>query len=146
MNLTTATAIDANVVILLEHGSTSEVERIVCALDRLAGDGGIVISAPAFAELCAGPAGPLGAEELLEDARISIDCDLSMAVWRMAGQAFRSYSARRRSSGGGGPRRILADFIIGAHACTVGTLVTSDAAFFRRAFPNLRVIDPHDER
>lgn len=144
-SMTTATAIDANVVIALERGGPDEVERVARALDRVADDGAIVISGPVFAELCAGPAGPTKIEGLLVHANISIACDLSLEVWRSAGQAFRAYAERRRASGAVEPRRILADFIVGAHACTVGTLVTSDAGFFRRAFPDLRVIDPRDE-
>lgn len=144
-SMTTATAIDANVAIVLERGGPEEVEIVARALDRVAEDGAIVVSGPVFAELCAGPAGPAKIERLLIQSRISIACDLPLEVWRNAGQAFRTYAERRRSNGAGEPRRILADFIIGAHACTVGTLVTSDAAFYRRAFPDLRVIDPGDE-
>jgi hypothetical protein len=141
----TATAIDANVAIALERGAPSEVEVVVRSLSRIASDGAIVVSGPVFAELCAGPAGSPTMERLLTEARISIVCDLTLDVWRAAGLAFRTYAERRRSGGAGEPRRILADFIIGAHACTVGTLVTNDAAFFRRAFPTLRVIDPWEE-
>ena len=33
---------------------------------------------------------------------------------------------------------------IGAHACAVGALVARDADFYRRAFPDLRVLDMED--
>lgn len=38
-------------------------------------------------------------------------------------------------------RGIMADFLIGAHARSVGSLVTNDAAFFRREFPDLEVVE-----
>ncbi|MCL5258254.1 MAG: hypothetical protein M1314_00655 [Firmicutes bacterium] len=57
----------------------------------------------------------------------------------------RSASCAALATSDGAPRRIIADFVIGAHASRVGTLVTSDAAFYRRAFPSLRVIDVRSE-
>jgi len=40
------------------------------------------------------------------------------------------------------PRRLAADFVIGAHARAVGRLVTRDAAFYERNFPSLTVLLP----
>jgi hypothetical protein len=37
------------------------------------------------------------------------------------------------------PRRLVADFIVGSHALEVGALITGDAEFFRRNFPELHV-------
>ena len=63
------------------------------------------------------------------------------AVWESAGVAFAAY-ARRRAKHGDEPRRLIADFAIGAHAERAGSLVTRDAAFYRRAFPKLKVVEP----
>jgi predicted nucleic acid-binding protein len=55
-----------------------------------------------------------------------------------AARAWRQYRA------GGGPRdRIVADFLIGAHALVAADrLLTRDRVFYRRYFAGLRVIDP----
>ena len=37
-------------------------------------------------------------------------------AWRVAGKAFQKYASRRQKQQAGRPRRILADFLIGAHA------------------------------
>ena len=46
----------------------------------------------------------------------------------------------RRKVTGEGPRRIAADFLIGAHAATVASaLITMDAGFYARNFPELEL-------
>lgn len=65
------------------------------------------------------------------------------AVWRAAGRAFQSYAARRRQPHRreSVPRRILADFVIGAHAFRRGyRLLTLDDRLYRAAFPGLVLI------
>jgi predicted nucleic acid-binding protein len=73
-----------------------------------------------------------------EDTGILVDWELDEAVWRMAGLAFKAYAARRRKHGDKGPRRILADFLIGAHAVRrKAPLLTLDDRLYRSVFPNL---------
>ena len=63
------------------------------------------------------------------------------AVWRAAGRAFQKYTARRREKPASGPRRILADFLIGAHASEHGyRLLTLDDHLYRAAFPALTLV------
>src|SRR5207302_3822625 len=58
-----------------------------------------------------------------------------------AGRAFQQYVARRRKQLDSGPRRILADFLIGAHALHHGfRLLTLDDRLYRAAFPRLAVL------
>jgi predicted nucleic acid-binding protein len=58
----------------------------------------------------------------------------------LAGARFASYRKERRQSE---PRRVLADFLIGAHAHMLGVpLLTRDAALYRRYFPDLALITP----
>jgi predicted nucleic acid-binding protein len=69
-----------------------------------------------------------------------VDWDLAEAAWRLAGRAFQGYAARRRRQREIGPRRILADFVIGAYAAQHGySLLTLDEGLYRAAFPALRI-------
>jgi hypothetical protein len=55
-------------------------------------------------------------------------------------RAFQAYAARRRRHGEAGSRRILADFVIGAHALQNGfRLLTLDDRIYRAAFPTLKI-------
>jgi predicted nucleic acid-binding protein len=135
------TALDTNVIIDLEEGAPEVAERALRAIENAGERAALVVSGVVYAELCARPSpGDVEIATRLGKARIAIDVDLPVDTWREAGLAYASYCRRREKSGGGSARRILADFIIGAHACRVGTLVTSDADFYRRAFPSLRVV------
>jgi predicted nucleic acid-binding protein len=83
-------------------------------------------------------------EEFLDsffaETGIAIDWDLSEAIWRSAGLAYQSYAARRRKQRGSEPRRIQADFLIGAHALENGyRLLTFDDRLYRAAFPRLSI-------
>jgi predicted nucleic acid-binding protein len=56
----------------------------------------------------------------------------------MAGQIFRQYRQR-----GGKRDRVLADFLIAAHAKTrCSRLLTRDRGFYRSYFPKLTLIEP----
>lgn len=72
------------------------------------------------------------------------DWAFSERVWREAALAFRRYAERRRSQpGGSGPRRILANFIVGAHALHLASaLLMLDLRVYRASFPELEVLTP----
>ncbi|MDQ2883171.1 MAG: type II toxin-antitoxin system VapC family toxin [Actinomycetota bacterium] len=56
----------------------------------------------------------------------------------LAGEAWRSYRKR-----GGSRQRVIADFLIGAHASLqADRLLTRDRGFYRSYFPDLTVIEP----
>jgi len=100
-----------------------------------------MISAVVFAELVAAP-GRTEAflDSFFDETGILVDWNLEEAIWRAAGRAFERYAARRRKQGDAGPRRILADFLVGAHALRRGcSLLTLDEGLYRAAFPQLRV-------
>jgi predicted nucleic acid-binding protein len=101
--------------------------------------GNLVIVGAAYAELLAAPG---RTEEFLdlfcEETRIKVQWGLPEEVWRAAGLAFQGYSARRKKQKGTESRRILANFLIGAHAAVNGyRLLTLDAGLYRASFPKL---------
>lgn len=61
-----------------------------------------------------------------------------------AGEMQRKYNERlRRAARAAGPRRTVADFLIGAHAMLqCDGLITRDAGFFRDYFKGLKIIAP----
>ena len=135
------TSIDTNVIVSLWQEDNAISAAAEAAMELAYHWGNLVIAAPVFSELIAAP----GRTEafvtaMLEENRIAIDWDLSEAVWRAAGRAFQGYAERRRQQGEPGPRRILADFLIGAHAQIRGyRLLSLDERLYRAAFPDLKV-------
>lgn len=137
-----STAIDTNVIVALWNEQESLNRVAANALEAAQNKGNLVISAAVHAELLAA----LGrtAEEIdqfCEDTGIVVEWNFSEQAWRAAGLAFQSYAARRRKQKGTQPRRILADFLIGAQAWVNGhDLLTLDARLYRAAFPKLRLV------
>lgn len=136
------TAVDTNVFVALWDRDNALNSAAQSALDAALGRGSLMISAPVFAELMACP----GRDErfldaFFQDTGITIEWDLDETVWRAAGRGFQAYAARRRKQGQSGPRRILADFLVGAHALEKGYgLLTLDDRLYRAAFPGLRIV------
>jgi predicted nucleic acid-binding protein len=135
------TALDTNVVVALWGPDSSLSLAVQTALESAFSHGSLTVAAPIFAELVAGP----GRTEdfvngFFEDTGIAIDWELDEEVWRSAARAFRGYAERRRKHRDSGTRRILADFLIGAHAASHGhRLLTMDERLYRAAFPTLKI-------
>jgi predicted nucleic acid-binding protein len=136
------TAIDTNILIALWNEDDSLNILARSALDAALGRGSLVIAAPVFAELLAAPSrNEAFLDSFFGETGISVDWKLNEAVWRTAGRAFQLYAARRRKQRGSGQRRILADFLIGAHAVQNGfRLLTLDHHLYRAAFPRLAIV------
>ena len=136
------TAIDTNVIVALWDPDTRLNSAAQSALDAALGRGGLIIAAPVFAELMACPGRDQAFLDMFfQDAGITIDWNLDEATWRTAGRAFQAYATRRRRQGEKGPRRILADFVIGAHAMRKGyRLLTLDDHHYQVAFPGLTIV------
>jgi hypothetical protein len=80
-------------------------------------------------------------ERFLRETGIAVDFDLGEAVWRQAATSFAAYADRRRRSGGDSPKRLLGDFVIGAHALLrADRLMTLEARRYSRDFPSLRIV------
>jgi hypothetical protein len=135
------TAIDANVFSAIWSGEAS-AKRAIAQLGEARREGALVISPFVFAELFAYP----GATEqfvsgFLGATGVQVDYRLEERIWTETGNRFARYSARRRMSTGEGPRRLLADFLIGAHALVQAErLLTLDAKVYRQDFPELRLL------
>jgi hypothetical protein len=138
------TAIDTNIIVALWDVDPALNSAALAALETAFRRGNIIASAPVFAELIAAPGRTeVFVSTFFEDAGISVDWQLSEDIWRSAGRAFRGYSERRRKHRQLGVRRILADFLIGAHAAAHGyRLLTLDERLYRAAFPNLAIETP----
>jgi hypothetical protein len=136
------TSIDTNILVALWNEDDTLNSLARSALDSALGRGSLVIAAPVFAELLASPSrSEAFLDSFCRDTGISVDWNLDQPIWRSAGLAFQTYVARRRKQRDSGPRRILADFLIGAHAFHRGfRLLTLDDRLYRAAFPRLTLL------
>ena len=131
------TAVDTNILLDLWLGDEKFVESSREALESAAEAGSLVINSVVYAELCAHFSRKIDCDLFLRDADIALQpladeaCFLASRIW---------LQYRKQ----GGPRtRILPDFLIGAHAQTQATrLLSRDAGFFRKQFPQLRLVNP----
>ena len=136
------TAIDTNIFVALWDTDESVNSAARSALDLALGRGRIVIAAPVYSELLAFPSrSEAFLDSFFSETGIFVDWNLSEAVWRTAGLGFQAYAVRRRKHRGTGPRRIQADFLIGAHALRNNfPLITLDDHIYRTAFPRLSLV------
>ena len=72
---------------------------------------------------------------------IAVEFEFQRPVWVEAGRRFANYARRRRRSANQGPKRLLADFIIGSHALVqADRFMTLDPKRYNRDFPELKLI------
>ena len=129
------TALDTNILSAV-FGNEATAEALARMLFETRRSGPLVICGATYAELLGNPHLPESVlERALTRASVGVDWTLDEPIWRAAGNAFKSYAARRRSAGGSLPRRLLADFILGAHA-----LMTLDPQHYRPSFPDLKLV------
>jgi len=135
------TAIDTNVIVALWDADVAVSIAAEAALEAAFRRGNLVIAAPVFAELLAAPGRTEAfVNRFLDETGVAVDWELGEAVWRSAGRAFQSYVERRRKHRGLEARRILADFLVGAHSEVRGyRLLTLDERLYRAAFPKLTI-------
>jgi len=135
------TALDTNVFSAI-WSDESSVPALLRKLDIARADGAILICPAVFSELLAYPGATLGyVRAMLEATGVSIDYALHENVWVEAGNRYALHAARRRKAKGDSPRRILTDFLIGAHALIQSErLLTLDPGIYRRNFPELKLL------
>lgn len=100
-------------------------------------EGGLVACDIVWAEVAGGFSAGSDAERAMSRLGVGFAC-LDAEAALLAGHSWRAY---RRS--GGTRERVVADFLIGAHALArAERLLTRDRGFYRRYFKELRVLDP----
>lgn len=133
------TAVDTNVLIDVFAADPEFGPRSRDQLRRCLQEGGLVACDVVWAEVAAGFPDPKDAEEAMKRLGVSFIASHEQAA-RDAGAAWRRH--RRR---GGERRRVIADFLIGAHAAVIADrLLTRDRGFYRSAFADLAVLDPSE--
>lgn len=136
------TSVDTNVFAALWKTDDSLNSIARRGLNHALQLGELVISAPVYAELVAAPGRSEAAiDAFLDDTGVSVDWVIDEEIWREVARAYQRYAEARRKQREPGPRRLLADFLIGAHAMVSGVrLLTFDSKIYRSAFPALDII------
>ncbi|MBI4729133.1 MAG: type II toxin-antitoxin system VapC family toxin [Acidobacteria bacterium] len=131
------TSVDTSVVLDvlgadLDHGLASRA-----ALRRCRSEGRLVACEIVWVETCAAYDSPARGRDGLVELGIEFS-PISAEAAQLAAEAWRAY---RRE--GGSRARMIADFLIAAHAQThAERLLTRDRGFYRRYFDDLRVVEP----
>ncbi len=135
------TAIDSNVISAL-FGLETTSSALVELLGQCRHEGALVICGAVFAEVHAIPKmTPSLLREFLVDTGVTVDSSFTLADWSAVGNAFAKYAERRRKNGDGQAKRLLADFLVGAHAFSAcDRLLTLDPVRYRTAFPKLKIL------
>jgi predicted nucleic acid-binding protein len=130
------TAIDSSVLLDVLTGDRRHGEASRAGLTTSALQGSLVACDVVWAETAGWFAGDDG-KKAIEHLRVGFD-PMGVDAASLAGQAWRRY----RSADG--PRqRLIADFLIGAHASIqADRLLTRDRGFYRRYFSDLAILDP----
>lgn len=132
------TAVDSSVLLDVLSGDEKFGEASRLALKAAYAGGPLLACDIVWAEVSATfgddrPCGPILSRLGLQFEPVSI------AAAERAGRAWRTYRGRK------GPRRdrMIADFLIGAHALeSADRILSRDRGFFRTYFPDLILVDP----
>jgi predicted nucleic acid-binding protein len=134
------TAVDTSVLLDIFGADPEFGERSAQALRDCIAAGSVIACDIVWAETSASFTELKAAEAAL--ARLRVDfCPLDGSTSLAVGQSWRAYR-----KAGGNHERVIADFMIGAHAlANADQLLTRDRGFYRRYFEQLRVLDPSSD-
>jgi predicted nucleic acid-binding protein len=131
------TAVDTNILLDILVPNEQFYQTSAEALEQAASEGSIVISDIVYAELCIHFETQRECDAFLESNEIRVQ-RLTREAHFLASRAWRMYRQQ-----GGRRNRILADFLVGAHAQEQATrLLSRDRGFYRKLFPSLDLVDP----
>jgi predicted nucleic acid-binding protein len=131
------TAVDTGVLLDVFIDDAEFGRRSADALKRCIAEGSLIACEVVWAETGAWFADAQTAERALSKLRVDYS-PLTTTAALAAGSAWQRYR-----KAGGTRERMIADFLIGAHALVQAEqLVTRDRGFYRRYFAKLRVVDP----
>lgn len=131
------TAVDSNVLIDIFEPDPTFGPRSRDALKRALAEGEVVACDIVWAEVLATFGDAAAAEDAMRRLGVHFG-GVELATASAAGVAWRSY---RRT--GGARERLVADFLVGAHAARQAErLLTRDRGFYRSYFKHLTIIDP----
>jgi predicted nucleic acid-binding protein len=131
------TAVDSSVIIDLLNEDPEFFDPSARAFSRCIQQGRVVACEIVLSEVTAFAADSQGVRDALARLQV-VFSPMSEAAALSAGDAWGAY--RRR---GGIRSRIVADFLVGAHALHhAERLLTRDRGFYRRFFEGLQVLDP----
>jgi predicted nucleic acid-binding protein len=131
------TAIDTSVLLDVFKADPKFGPRSRNALRRCIREGRVVACEVVFAEVACAFSTGIEARAAMQALGIDLD-PIGLDAALLAGEAFRAYRAR-----GGRRGRVIADFLIGAHARKGSDrLLTRDRGFHRAYFAELSVLDP----
>jgi hypothetical protein len=126
------TAIDTNILFDILLSDPKHVESSIALIEQASQEGVLIIGEAAYAELAAYFSTEQALNDFLSNTGIEFSPSSPNALF-MAGRMFRDYRAA-----GGQRQRILADFLIGAHAIMhAERLLTRDRGYF----PNLCMLE-----
>jgi predicted nucleic acid-binding protein len=131
------TAVDTNVLLDVFTDDPLFRDRSLAAIRRCLAEGQLVACDVVWAEVVAAFAAERSAIRAMGGIPVTYSMPSDAAASR-AGSAWRAY--RRR---GGIRERLVADFLVGAHAIEqADRLLTRDRGFHKAAFTGLTIIDP----
>ena len=136
-------SIDTNIIVGI-WADTPEGQRDALTLLQLQQDGDeLLVCGVVYTELCASPGMTRPrVDAFLAATGTTLDSLMPPAAWADAADVNHAYQARRRQGGASGPKRVVPDFLIGAHALhRADRLMTRNSGDFND-FPGLTLFVP----
>jgi predicted nucleic acid-binding protein len=131
------TAVDSSVLLDVVTDSPSYADASERSLRRAATEGGLIVCECVLAEIRPAFVNRKEAEEFVADWQLNFVASSRKSAL-LAGEIFAAYLGRR-----GGQGRIIADFLIGAHAkLHADRLLARDRGYLRDYFSRLKLLVP----